>query len=94
MSDWDPADQLAEDDRHEWEMAGWLRAQRRLRSLDESRPSGRQLLTDTPSGTRCCRAGCNSTDVRLIRLTGDQVCGEHDPLRAPHWGRPCCSRKD
>lgn len=76
---YDPSDHVANDDRHEWEMQTWLRAQRRLRQLEGERPSGRNLLVNVATSDRCCRPKC-SKPGRLIRLTGDVICPDHDPL--------------
>lgn len=91
---YDPYDHLGEDDRHDWEMRTWLAAQRRLRDLEERGHRRTQLFDRAEHGERCCRAGCQAAGVRLVRLTGDLFCPAHDPLAAPHWGRPCCVRKE
>ena len=90
MTDYDPWDHLDDEQRNEWEIRQHLYAQRRLAELErEGRRSGRALLVDTATSTRCCRKGCNRTDVRLIRLTGEVVCPTHDPLASFYWGEPC-----
>lgn len=44
-------------------------------------------------GEKAKRTVCGKPGVRMIRLTGDWVCAQHDPLAQPYWGRPCCVRR-
>lgn len=45
-------------------------------------------------GEKAKRKVCGAPATRMIRLTGDWVCPDHDPLGQPYWGEPCphCGR--
>lgn len=37
---------------------------------------------------------CGKPATRLLRLTGEWTCHEHDPLAKPYWGQRCCTREE
>lgn len=94
----EPYEHLDEEGRNEWAIRDHLYAQRRLAELDEraTKEKVAKMLAAVVPGPKVCghisgkeqgRKRCGVPASRMIAITGDWVCAEHDPLGQIHWGR-------
>lgn len=55
---------------------------------------GMFVTTGGVEGEKADRKICGNPGVRMLAITGDWCCREHDPLLVPYWGEPCCARRE
>lgn len=48
---------------------------------------------DDLDGKKADRRICGKVATRLIAVTGDWTCADHDALAKPYWGASCCTRE-
>lgn len=95
MSEW--FDHLPEHEQNEWAVAATLRAKRWLADqrdgYDPVERNRKMLEAVVPKARVCCR--CRRPGERMVAITGDWFCAEHDPLNRP-MAPParCCGRTE
>ncbi len=107
---YDPAEFMDEESYNDFAVRQHLWAQRRLADSEvDTKAKVAKMLAEVTPGRKVCsmfvttgglegekakRSICGKPGTRLLRLTGDWTCTEHDPLAGPYWGEPCCTRED